>query len=124
MYATGLSAVAAAPEACNQPINITLPCIGSSILCIINVFCIAGVLATTDIRQACAGVDYVIMLGGVVRKPNMDRREVMSRNVSIYRDQAEALSSYAATNVKVAAAWAHARCSLAVEMSHVHTLLY
>ncbi|KAI3967308.1 hypothetical protein MKW92_008115 [Papaver armeniacum] len=45
---------------------------------------IAGVVATTDVVEACKGVDIAVMVGGVPRKEGMERKDVMSENVSIY----------------------------------------
>ena len=41
------------------------------------------------------------MVGGFPRKEGMERKDVMSKNVSIYKSQASALESHAATNWKV-----------------------
>lgn len=60
-----------------------------------------GVIATTDLVEACTGVNIAIMLGGFPRKEGMERKEVMSKNVAIYKDQASALEQCAAKNCKV-----------------------
>ncbi|KAK9095466.1 hypothetical protein Scep_026935 [Stephania cephalantha] len=60
-----------------------------------------GVIATTDAVEACMGVDLAIMVGGFPRKEGMERKEVMSKNVSIYKAQASALERHAAPNCKV-----------------------
>ncbi|KAL5701924.1 malate dehydrogenase [Ranunculus cassubicifolius] len=59
-----------------------------------------GVVATTDVVEACTGVN-ILMVGGFPRKEGMERKDVMSKNVSIYKSQASALEKYAATNCKV-----------------------
>ena len=41
------------------------------------------------------------MVGGFPRKEGMERKDVMSKNVSIYKSQASALESNAAANWKV-----------------------
>lgn len=41
------------------------------------------------------------MLGGMPRKEGMERKDVMSRNVSIYKAQASALEQHAADDCKV-----------------------
>lgn len=41
------------------------------------------------------------MVGGSPRKEGMERKDVMSKNVSIYKAQASALESHAAANCKV-----------------------
>ncbi|KAL6981264.1 malate dehydrogenase [Sarracenia purpurea var. burkii] len=60
-----------------------------------------GVAATTDVVEACKGVNIAIMLGGFPRKEGMERKDVMSKNVSIYKAQASALEQHAAPNCKV-----------------------
>ena len=61
----------------------------------------AGVLATTDVEEACKGVAVAVMVGGFPRKAGMERKDVMSKNVSIYKSQAAALEKHAAQGVKV-----------------------
>eukprot|EP00244_Chara_vulgaris_P009811 TRINITY_DN429_c0_g1_i6.p1 TRINITY_DN429_c0_g1~~TRINITY_DN429_c0_g1_i6.p1 ORF type:complete len:400 (-),score=88.97 TRINITY_DN429_c0_g1_i6:382-1581(-) len=60
-----------------------------------------GIVATTNLIEACTGVDIAIMVGGFPRKQGMERKEVMGKNVSIYKSQASALETYASKNVKV-----------------------
>ncbi|XP_026426356.1 malate dehydrogenase-like [Papaver somniferum] len=60
-----------------------------------------GVVATTDVVEACLGVNIAVMVGGFPRKEGMERKDVMSKNVSIYKSQASALESHAAANCKV-----------------------
>ncbi|XP_078173431.1 malate dehydrogenase [Carex rostrata] len=60
-----------------------------------------GVVATTDVVEACTGVSVAVMVGGFPRKEGMERKDVMSKNVSIYKAQASALEKYAAPNCKV-----------------------
>ena len=58
-------------------------------------------MATTDIDKATKDVDYAIMVGGFPRKGGMERKDVMSKNVSIYKSQASALEKNASQGVKV-----------------------
>ncbi|XP_044481266.1 malate dehydrogenase, cytoplasmic-like isoform X1 [Mangifera indica] len=60
-----------------------------------------GVIATSDVVEACKDVDIAVMVGGFPRKEGMERKEVMSKNVSIYKAQASALEKHAAPNCKV-----------------------
>ncbi|KAF6154791.1 hypothetical protein GIB67_032403 [Kingdonia uniflora] len=60
-----------------------------------------GVVATTDVIEACTGVSIAVMVGGFPRKEGMERKDVMSKNVSIYKSQASALEKHAAANCKV-----------------------
>ena len=56
---------------------------------------------TTDVAEACTGVNVAVMVGGFPRKEGMERKDVMSKNVSIYKSQASALEKHAAANCKV-----------------------
>ena len=60
-----------------------------------------GVVATTDIVEACKGVNIATMVGGFPRKEGMERKDVMAKNVWIYKAQASALEQHAAENCKV-----------------------
>ncbi|XBJ16498.1 hypothetical protein VPH35_008119 [Triticum aestivum] len=60
-----------------------------------------GVVATTDVVEACTGVNVAVMVGGFPRKEGMERKDVMTKNVSIYKAQASALEAHAAPNCKV-----------------------
>lgn len=60
-----------------------------------------GVVATTDVAEACNGVNIAVMVGGFPRKEGMERKDVMSKNVSIYKAQASALEQHAAPDCKV-----------------------
>ncbi|KAK1307149.1 Malate dehydrogenase, cytoplasmic [Acorus calamus] len=62
---------------------------------------ITGIVATTDVALACGGVDIAIMLGGFPRRDGMERKDVMSKNVSIYKAQASALEKHASHDCKV-----------------------
>jgi malate dehydrogenase len=60
-----------------------------------------GIVATTDVAEACKDVNIAVMVGGFPRKEGMERKDVMSKNVSIYKAQASALEQHAAKDVKV-----------------------
>uniref|UniRef100_A0A7N0VJS0 Malate dehydrogenase n=1 Tax=Kalanchoe fedtschenkoi TaxID=63787 RepID=A0A7N0VJS0_KALFE len=60
-----------------------------------------GVVATTDVVEGCSGVNIAVMVGGFPRKEGMERKDVMTKNVSIYKSQASALENHAAPNCKV-----------------------
>ncbi|XWS77278.1 hypothetical protein CRYUN_Cryun01aG0247500 [Craigia yunnanensis] len=60
-----------------------------------------GLVATTDVVEACKGVDIAVMVGGFPRKEGMERKDVMTKNVSIYKAQASALEQHAAPDCKV-----------------------
>lgn len=60
-----------------------------------------GVVVTTDVVEACKDVNIAVMVAGIPRKEGMERKDVMSRNVSIYKAQASALEEHAAADCKV-----------------------
>ncbi|XP_038878635.1 malate dehydrogenase-like isoform X1 [Benincasa hispida] len=60
-----------------------------------------GVVATTDAVEACKEVNIAVMVGGFPRKEGMERKDMMSKNVSIYKAQASALEQHAAPDCKV-----------------------
>ncbi|XP_027162436.1 malate dehydrogenase, cytoplasmic-like [Coffea eugenioides] len=62
---------------------------------------VKGIVSTTKAAEACKGVKIAIMVGGFPRKEGMERKDVMSRNVSIYKGQASALKRFAAPGCKV-----------------------
>lgn len=62
---------------------------------------LAGVIATTDVEEGVKDVSIAIMVGGFPRKEGMERKDVMAKNVSIYKSQASALEKFAAKDVKV-----------------------
>ncbi|KAL8491035.1 hypothetical protein ACS0TY_022885 [Phlomoides rotata] len=60
-----------------------------------------GVVAPTDVVEACTGVNIAVMVGGFPCKEGMERKDVMSKNVPIFKSQASALEKHAAANCKV-----------------------
>eukprot|EP00882_Tetradesmus_deserticola_P005542 GHRQ01005836.1.p2 GENE.GHRQ01005836.1~~GHRQ01005836.1.p2 ORF type:complete len:197 (+),score=84.14 GHRQ01005836.1:150-740(+) len=62
---------------------------------------LVDVVATTDLQEACSGVEVAVMVGGFPRKAGMERKDVMAKNVSIYASQARALEQHASKDVKI-----------------------
>lgn len=62
---------------------------------------VKGIVATVDVEEACKDVDVAVMVGGFPRKAGMERKDVMGKNVAIYKAQASALEKHASKNVKV-----------------------
>ncbi|GMN53410.1 hypothetical protein TIFTF001_022542 [Ficus carica] len=56
-----------------------------------------GVVATTDVVEACTGVNIAVMIGGFPREEGMEANDFMS----IYKSQALALRKHAAANCKI-----------------------
>uniref|UniRef100_A0A7S0RXG8 Malate dehydrogenase n=1 Tax=Pyramimonas obovata TaxID=1411642 RepID=A0A7S0RXG8_9CHLO len=62
---------------------------------------LSGVVYTTDPDVACKGVQFACLIGGFPRGPGMERKEVMGKNVSIYKGVASSLVAHAAKDVKI-----------------------
>lgn len=62
---------------------------------------LSGVVATTDPEVAFKDVDVAILVGGFPRKAGMERKDVMAKNVAIYKAQASALERLASRDVRV-----------------------
>eukprot|EP00195_Chlamydomonas_chlamydogama_P012907 CAMPEP_0202897442 /NCGR_PEP_ID=MMETSP1392-20130828/6191_1 /ASSEMBLY_ACC=CAM_ASM_000868 /TAXON_ID=225041 /ORGANISM="Chlamydomonas chlamydogama, Strain SAG 11-48b" /LENGTH=331 /DNA_ID=CAMNT_0049583069 /DNA_START=120 /DNA_END=1115 /DNA_ORIENTATION=- len=60
-----------------------------------------GIVTSISAEEACKDVDVAVMVGGFPRKAGMERKDVMTKNVTIYKDQASALGKYASKDVKV-----------------------
>ncbi|BAF15409.1 malate dehydrogenase, cytoplasmic-like [Oryza sativa Japonica Group] len=60
-----------------------------------------GVVATSDEAEAFKGVNVAIVIGGWPRRDGMERKDLISKNVTIYKSQASALHQHAAPNCKV-----------------------
>ena len=65
-----------------------------------NVY-LVDVITTTDVIQACKGVDIAIMLGGFPRMKGMSNKDLIKKNIGIYKAQASALEQHADPNCKV-----------------------
>jgi malate dehydrogenase len=62
---------------------------------------LAGVVATTDVKEAFTGVDYCLMVGAMPRREGMERADLLKANAAIFKVQGKALNDYASKNVKV-----------------------
>ena len=62
---------------------------------------LSGVVATTDPEVAFKDIDVAILVGGFPRKAGMERKDVMAKNVAIYKSQASALERLASKDVRV-----------------------
>ncbi|XP_030946972.1 malate dehydrogenase, cytoplasmic-like [Quercus lobata] len=60
-----------------------------------------GVVATTDVVEACRDVNIAVMLGGSPRKEITLRKDMLSTNASIYKAQALILEEHVAADCKV-----------------------
>lgn len=60
-----------------------------------------GVVTTDDPNVAFKNADYAILVGGVPRKPGMERSDLLKANGGIFKPQGEAISNHANPNIKV-----------------------
>ncbi|KAG6434475.1 hypothetical protein SASPL_106112 [Salvia splendens] len=81
-----------------------------------------GVVATTDVVEACSGVEIAVMVGGFHRKEGMERKDVMSKNVSIYKAYASALDQHATPHCKVLVVANPANTSVLILKEFAHSI--
>ena len=62
---------------------------------------LGGVSCTSSAEDALRGVDYAVFVGGFPRKQGMERKDLISVNAKIFREQGKALERVASKNVKV-----------------------
>nr|F1C7I4.1 RecName: Full=Malate dehydrogenase, cytoplasmic; AltName: Full=Cytosolic malate dehydrogenase [Taenia solium]ADX42057.1 cytosolic malate dehydrogenase [Taenia solium] len=60
-----------------------------------------GIVPTHCLKEAFTDIDVALMVGAMPRKQGMERRDLLSSNVKIFKDQGEALEKYAKKTVKV-----------------------
>jgi len=59
------------------------------------------IVATTDAVVGFAGVDYAILVGSFPRREGMERKELLEKNVAIFKEQGKLLNEVASKQVKV-----------------------
>lgn len=59
------------------------------------------VVATTDVAEAFKDISAAFLVGAMPRKQGMERKDLLSANVKIFKQQGEALDKYASKEVKV-----------------------
>ncbi|BES87232.1 Malate dehydrogenase [Nesidiocoris tenuis] len=62
---------------------------------------VVGVVPTADLSVAFKDVEAAFMVGSMPRKKGMERKDLLSANVKIFKEQGEALDKYAKKDVKV-----------------------
>lgn len=60
-----------------------------------------GVVPTADPKEAFADVDAAFLVGAMPRREGMERKDLLSANVKIFKAQGQALDQYAKKTVKV-----------------------
>ncbi len=59
------------------------------------------VVATTDVEVAFKDIDIAILVGAFPRKDGMERKDLLAKNASIFKEQGQALNRLAKRDVKV-----------------------
>lgn len=62
---------------------------------------VADVLVTADPAQAFADADYTLLVGSFPRKEGMERKDLMAKNISIFKSMGESIEKYASSNCRV-----------------------
>jgi malate dehydrogenase len=60
-----------------------------------------GVVATADLAEGFAGVDYAFLVGAKPRGPGMERKDLLAENGKIFGPQGRALAEHASRGVRV-----------------------
>jgi len=61
---------------------------------------VAGVVATSDLEAAFKDVDFAIFLGAFPRKDGMERKDLLEKNVGIFKAQGTAVANFAKPTCK------------------------
>jgi malate dehydrogenase len=62
---------------------------------------LAGIVATAKIEEAFKKIDVACLVGARPRGPGMERKDLLTANAAIFKDQGAALDKYAKKSVKV-----------------------
>ena len=60
-----------------------------------------GVVATSDVEKAFSGADCAVLLGAFPRKQGMERKELMEKNIGIFKTMGQAVEKNASPDMKV-----------------------
>jgi malate dehydrogenase len=58
-------------------------------------------VATSDLAEGFAGVNWALLIGSVSRKPGMERKDLLAINGKIFTGQGQALQKHAAKDVRI-----------------------
>eukprot|EP01112_Ceratiomyxa_fruticulosa_P011812 TRINITY_DN323_c0_g1_i3.p1 TRINITY_DN323_c0_g1~~TRINITY_DN323_c0_g1_i3.p1 ORF type:complete len:400 (-),score=84.54 TRINITY_DN323_c0_g1_i3:238-1437(-) len=81
-----------------------------------------GVVATADLKEAFSGAHVILMVGAFPRGPGMERKDLLEKNVSIFKEQGDAIEKYASRNVKVCVVGNPANTNCLALISQVKTI--
>ena len=70
-------------------------------MCTHRVF--SEMLLTSDIEKAFKDIDVAVFVGAMPRREGMERKDLLSANVKIFKQQGQALEIFAKKSVKVRA---------------------
>lgn len=76
-----------------------------------------AIVPTSDLEVAFKDADIAILVGGFPRKAGMERKDLIEKNVTIFKAQGQAIEKYASRNIKVlvVANPANTNCLIAME---------
>jgi len=78
---------------------------------------LAGIVATTtSLEDAFKDIDFAILVGAFPRKDGMERKDLLSKNITIFKEQGAALDQYAKKTVKVLVVGNPANTNAAIAM--------
>jgi len=78
---------------------------------------LAAITPTSNLEVAFKDVDVAVLVGGFPRKVGMERKDLIEKNVTIFKAQGEAIEKFASRNVKilVVANPANTNCLIAMQ---------
>jgi len=62
---------------------------------------VAGVVATSNVKEAFEGIKYALLVGAMPRREGMERKDLLKANCAIFKEQGKALNDFASRDVKV-----------------------
>ena len=62
---------------------------------------VQGIIATDDPNVVFKEVDYALLVGSRPRGPGMERKDLMEKNIGIFKGMGEAVEKNASSNIKV-----------------------
>jgi len=79
-----------------------------------------GIVATIDPVVAFTNVDAIIMVGAFPRLKGMERKDLLAKNLGIFKSQGALIDHYASKNVKVLVVGnpANTNCLIASQYAH------
>src|SRR5688500_13471150 len=60
-----------------------------------------GIVATADLNEGFAGVNWALLVGSVTRKQGLERKDLLGNNGKIFTGQGQAIEKNAAKDVRI-----------------------